>query len=330
MNQWSFDLERTLWQNAGLDVQYLGSYSYHLDTSWYNNTSLPGSGPIQARRPNQLWGTIRTIDNNEIAYHNALNVTLKQRMSHGAALLVFYMWSHAIDESSDSNNRSVMDPYNWLLDYGNSNWDIRHRLVVDYVYALPFFKGSSSHLSRGTLSGWQINGIITLQTGFPFSVTIAGDVANNGLGGQRPNLLGQPYATCASGHLTNCIMPLVFVNPAQFTFGNAGHNILFGPGSVDFDFSLFRDISINERAYFQLRAEFFNLFNTPSFSSPNATFGTSPFGTIGPTSNNNREIQSALKFIFWAEVDTPEIRQFDQRVQQAACVFPLGNLQNIV
>lgn len=298
MNQWSFDLERSLWQNAGLDVQYLGSYSYHLDTSFYNNTPLPGPGPIQARRPNQLWGSIRTFENCEISHYNALNVIMRQRMSHGATLLLAYTWSHDLDESSDSNNGSVMDPYNRLLDYGNANWDIRHRFVADYVYALPFFKNSSNGLARYTLGNWRLSGITTLQTGFPFTVHIPGDVANIGLGGQRPNLVGQPSATCGGGHLTHCITDSAFAIPAPYTFGDASRNLLYGPGLVNFDVSLMKDIPVSERARFQFRAEFYNFFNTPSFSNPSATFGTSSFGDIGSTSNNNREIQLALKLIF--------------------------------
>ncbi len=300
MNQWSFDVERALWQNAGLDVQYLGNYAYHLDTSFHNNTPLPGPGPIQSRRPNQLWGDIRTISNNEISHYNALNVILTQRMSHGATLLVSYTWSHSLDEGTDSNGGGQpMDPYDWMLDYGNSNWDIRHRLVADYVYALPFFKSSSNPVERNLLGGWQLNGITTLQGGMPFNVVMGSDIANNGIRGiQRPNILGTPYATCGSGHLTHCITPSVFAVPAPYTFGDTARNILSGPGRVNFDFSLFKNVPIRERASVQFRAEFFNLFNTPQFSNPNSTFGAASFGNVTSTSYNNREIQFALKFLF--------------------------------
>jgi hypothetical protein len=300
MNQWSFDVERTLWQNAGLDIQYLGNYAYHLDTSFHNNTPLPGPGPIQPRRPNQLWGDIRTISNEEISHYNALNVILTQRMSHGATLLLSYTWSHSLDQGTDSNGGGQpMDPYNWMLDYSNSNWDIRHRFVADYVYALPFFKGSSNPFARRVLGDWHLNGITTLQGGLPFNVTIPGDVANNGISGiQRPNVLGHPYATCGSGNLRNCITASVFALPALYTFGDAERNILSGPGRVNFDFSLFKNIPVGETSHFQFRAEFFNLFNTPQFSNPNAVINTKAFGTVTSTVYNNRQIQLAMQFIF--------------------------------
>jgi hypothetical protein len=297
MNQWSFDVERTLWKNAGLDVQYLGSHSDHLDTSWYNNTPMPGPGPIQARRPNPLWGTIRTIANIAYSNYDALNIVLRQRMFHGSTLLVSYSWSHDLDEVSDSNNGAVMNPYDLRADYASSNWDIRHRLVVDYNYMLPFFLSSQNAIARNTLGGWQINGVTTIQGGYPFTVGIASDIANTATSGtERANIVG-PASTDCSTHLTGCITG-DFSNPAPYTYGDTGRNILRGPGLIDFDFSLFKNIKIRERATFQVRGEFFNFFNTPAFSAPSATFGTSSFGTVGSTSNNNRQVQLALKLTF--------------------------------
>jgi hypothetical protein len=299
MNQWSLSVERSLWPNAGLDVQYLGKFSYFLDASFYNNTPTPGPGAIQARRPNQLWGTIRTMNNNEIAHYDALNVVLTQRLNHGATILASYTWSHDLDEGPDSNSTQPMNPYNVALDYASSNWDIRHRFVADYSYILPFFHGSSNAFMRYALGGWQINGITTLQTGMPVNVVLSGDVANNGITGvQRPNVVGKPSADCNASHLVNCITSAAFATPAAYTFGNASRNIVTGPGLVDFDFSVFKEFPITERARLQFRSEFFNLFNQPSFAQPNSTFATAAFGTLSATSNNNREIQFAGKFLF--------------------------------
>lgn len=299
MNQWSAGLERSLWRNAGLDLEYLGKYSYHLDRSFYNNTPLPGPGPIQPRRPNQLWGQIRTMSNDESSNYNGLSVILTQRMYRNLTLLASYTWSHALDESSDSNNGQVMDPYHPELDYGNANWDIRHRFVIDYTYALPSLKNYRNPFVQYALGGWQVNGITTAQTGFPFTVTTPGDIANHGIGGQRPNIVGKISYNCGGiGHLNHCISPAAFALPARYTYGNAGRNILTGPGLVNFDFSLFKDIPIRDRLIFQFRAAFFNLFNTPSFSAPSATFGTASFGDIGSTSNDSREVQLAGRLFF--------------------------------
>jgi hypothetical protein len=197
MSQWSLDVERALWHNAGLDIQYLGSHSMHLDRSFFNNTPLPAPGPVDARRPNHRFRVIRTIQNDEIANYAGWNVVLRQRTNHGLPMLLTYTWSHTLDVSNDSNTGGApMDPYNWRGDYGNANWDIRHRFVASYIYDLPFFKSSSQPALRWTLANWQINGITIIQTGTPFNVTIPGDVANTGVGNQRPNLAGQATANC--------------------------------------------------------------------------------------------------------------------------------------
>jgi hypothetical protein len=298
MHQWSFDLQQGLWQNAALDVQYLGSHSLHLDRSFYNNTPLPGPGAINSRRPNQFFGDIRLIQNDEIANYNGLSVTLRQRMAHGITALASYTWSHALDVSSDSNNSGFsQDPYNWRADYGNSNWDARHRFTGSFNYALPFFASSSHALVRQALGGWQANAIVTLQAGFPFNVTSTGDPANTGRTNERPNLIGTATSNCGGSNLSNCISTAAF-SSALFSYGNFGRNVLYGPGLYNVDFSAFKTFAIKERLKLQFRSEFFNFFNTPAFSNPNAVFGTDQFGTITSTKHDNREIQFALKLLF--------------------------------
>ncbi len=299
MSQWSFDIERALWGGAALDVQYLGSHMYHLDRSYYNNTPLPGPGNIQLRRPNQLFGVIRTIQNDEVANYEGMNVVFRQNFSHGLTALVSYTWSHDLDVSTDSNGGGApMNPYNWAGDYSNSNWDVRHRLVGSFNYELPFLKNATNPFERFVLGNWQINGIFTAQTGLPFNVTVPGDYANTGAGSQRPNLIGTPSADCGDGHLIGCISTGAFALPLAYTYGAAGRNLLNGPDLVDLDMSLFKNFPIKERAQFELRLETFNTLNHPSFSNPAATFTTASFGAIGSTSNINREIQIAGKFVF--------------------------------
>ena len=299
MQQWSFDVERSLWQSAGLDVQYMGSHTYHLDRSFYSNTPPPGPGSVQSRRPNQLWGVIRTISNDEYAHYNALNVIFNQRTFHGASLRLAYTWSHNLDIGTDSNGGGYpMDAYNMSRDYASSDWDVRNRFVASYVYDLPFFQGNSSRAVQTLLANWQVNGITTLQSGFPINVTIGRNIVNTGVEHQRPDLIGTPSTDCGSGQLTDCITKSAYALPVPYNYGTAGRNMLYGPGLITFDASLFKNITITERWKFQFRAEFFNLFNTPAFSNPSSTFGTSSFGTVGSTKGNNRQIQFAGKIIF--------------------------------
>ena len=301
-NQWSLGLERQLWNGGGLEIGYLGSHMDHLDRSYYNNQPyLPGPGAIQARRPNQTFGQIRTVQNDEVANYEGLTVTLRQRMTHGVMLLASYTWSHTLDVSSDSNNGGApMNPYNWRLDYGNSNWDIRHRFVTSFVYDIPFFHNANPML-KAVFSKWQANGIWTLQTGMPFNVSVAADTANtNSNGVYRPNLIGPPSADCGDGHLSGCISTAAFalIPTGVYQYGTAGRNLLHGPPLFSMNVSFFKNIPFKERMKFQIRAEMFNAFNEVNFSNPNAVFGTAAFGTIGSTSIDNREIQFGAKLQF--------------------------------
>jgi hypothetical protein len=299
MNQWSFDVQRGLWDGAALETQYLGSHSSHLDRSYFNNTPyVPGPGSVNSRRPNSRFADIRTIQNDENANYHQLAVILRQRMNHGLSMLASYTWSHALDVTTDSNGGGApMNPYNWRADYGNSNWDVRHRFVAQLNYSLPFFNSASNGFVRAALGGWQTNAIVTLQSGFPFNVIQSGDPANTSRNNERPNLIGTASANCGDGHLIACIDSSAF-GPTGFAYGNFGRNVLFGPGLYFVDFSAFKNFKIRERAAVQFRSEFFNILNTPAFSNPNATFGTTSFGNITSTKRDNRQIQFALKFLF--------------------------------
>lgn len=299
MNQWSFDVQRGLWDGAALETQYLGSHSSHLDRSYFNNTPyFPGPGSVNSRRPNPRFLDIRTIQNDENANYHQMVVILRQRMNHGLSMNASYTWSHALDVTTDSNGGGApMNPYNWRADYGNSNWDVRHRFVAQLNYSLPFFNSASNGFARAALGGWQTNAIVTLQSGYPFNVVQSGDPANTGRNNERPNLIGTARANCGDGHLTACIDPSAF-GPTGFAYGNFGRNVLFGPGLYYVDFSAFKNFRIRERAGVQFRSEFFNILNTPAFSNPNATFGTTSFGNITSTKRDNRQIQFALKFLF--------------------------------
>ncbi len=304
MNQWSGGFERQLWSGGGLELQYLGSHSYHLDRSYYNNTPQPGPGTVNSRRPNQLFGPIRTIANDEIANYESMSVIYRERMTHGLQMLAAYTWSHTLDVSSDSNGGGTpMNPYNWKADYGNSNWDIRHRLVASFVYDIPFFSTSNPVL-KTAFASWQMNGVVTLQTGLPFNVTTGTDTANTSSSGTyRPNLVGTATENCGRGHLVGCIDPSAFsisgLYPATqvFAYGNLGRNIFHGPGSEVVDWSLSKNFPIRERMRFQFRFETFSVFNHTNFGNPSATINTAAFGNI-TSASGNRTIQFGAKLAF--------------------------------
>ncbi|HEV3201391.1 MAG TPA: carboxypeptidase regulatory-like domain-containing protein [Bryobacteraceae bacterium] len=305
MNQWSAGLERQLWNGGGLELQYLGSHSYHLDRSYYNNTPYPGPGPVNSRRPNPLFGPIRTINTDEIANYESMSVIFRQRLARGLQVLANYTWAHTLDVSTDSNGGGApMNPYFWKGDYGNSNWDIRHRFVGTFVYDIPFFAVSNPVL-KGVFTKWQGNGIITIQSGLPFNVSTGTDTANTASSGTyRPDLVHTPSDNCGRGHLVGCIDATAFtvqdlnpITPGAFAYGNAGRNLLHGPGSETFNLSLFKNFPIRERLKFQFRFETFALFNHANFGNPASTLGTSSFGNItGAGGNRNIQLGAKLQF----------------------------------
>jgi hypothetical protein len=306
MNQWSAGLERQLWSGGGFELQYLGSHAYHLDRSFYNNTPLvPGPGPVNSRRPNRLFGPIRTINNDEIANYESMTAIFRQRYTHGLQMLASYTWAHTLDVTTDSNGGGTpMIPYLWKADYGNSNWDIRHRFVATFVYDIPFFSTSNS-LLKIVFAKWQANGIITLQTGLPFNVSTTTDTANTASSGTyRPNLVHSASATCGRGHLVGCIDATAFTlsdlypaNPNNYAYGNAGRNLLHGPGAETVNFSVFKNFPIKERLKFQFRFETFGLFNHTNFGNPSGTFNTGSFGNI-TSATGNRNIQLGAKLMW--------------------------------
>ncbi len=291
--QWNVDAGYGLWNGAGVDVEYLGSHSLNLDRSFYDNQPLtPGNpGQLNARRPNQLFGEVRKIQNDAYSHYDALTVVLRQRTFHQLAGQLSYTWSHDLDLSADSNGGGTLSQqYNPAADYGNANWDIRNRVVGVLTYSLPSF-GASRLLVREAVSGWQLNGVVNVQSGQPFNVSLNYNSAGLSQGTQRPNFVHAPHANCSLKNYilnTTCIDDTAYTLPAniaagQYAFGNTSRNTLHGPGFSYENVSLFKDFPIYERLKFQFRAEAFNAFNHPSAGNPNATIGHDSSSVSQPT-----------------------------------------------
>ena len=241
MNQWSASLDRQFWNGGGLELQYLGSHSYHLDRSYYNNTPLPGPGPVNSRRPNKNFGgPIRTINNDLIANYESMSAIFRQRMRKGSAGQVSYTWAHTLDVNTDSNGGGTpMNPYYWKADYGNSNWDIRHRVVATFVYDIPFFSGANP-LLKTVFANWQANGIVTMRSGlavqrqhrhrhrqYRLQRHLPAEPGQDADRQLRPRPPGRLHRRDAPSRSPICIRR----TRTNFAYGNAGRNILRGPGA---------------------------------------------------------------------------------------------------
>ena len=136
-----------------------------------------------------------------------------------------------------------------------------------------------------------------MQTGLPFTPTLQTATVNNG-SSSRPNRIANGTLPSSERSLSRWFDRSAFTTPALYTYGNAGRNILSGPGRVNLDLSLFRDFPIRENMKVQFRFESFNTLNTPQFGLPNATIGSSQAGVISSTVGNPRQLQAALRFEF--------------------------------
>jgi hypothetical protein len=233
-------------------------------------------------------------------YHSWQN-TLKRRLSGGLVFEGSYTWSKLID-----TNVNHQDTYNVAASRALSDADVAHRFVMGTVYDLPFgrgrrFGGDFSRITNAILGGWQVNGIITYQSGVPLRLT-----ANNTAG-----ILGTmtlPNNNGTSGRLTGRVQDRLdryfdtsaFSQPAPFTFGN--HSVyspdIRSDGTANWDLSVFKEFGITEKLKTQFRAEFFNAFNTPQFGNPNLSVTSSSFGRVTSQSNSPRQIQFGLKFLW--------------------------------
>ena len=195
-----------------------------------------------------------------------------------------------------------MDIRNIALDRGNGDTDVRHRAVASWTYALPF---RASGALRQVVEGWQVNGILSLYGGLPFSVASANNTLNIG-SGTRADRLREGSLPPDQRTPQRWFDTEAFATPGPQQFGNGGRNILSGPGTKQLDLSMFKafPFSADGGRRVEFRTELFNITNTPQFNNPNATFGNAGFGTITSAGapltlqRTSRQIQLALKLYF--------------------------------
>jgi hypothetical protein len=284
----------------------LGNLGRHLYDTYNANQPVPGPTALDPRRPlysmDPLLSDASYFTTDGLSEYYGFQLTADKRFSKGLSAILGYTWSHAIDDvplefGGGAAGPQPQDPRNISAERGNSIIDMRHRLTLSYTWEFPFGKGKAM-LNRGgiadwVLGGWQTNGILTAQTGLPFSAVLQTSTTNGT--GSRPNGTGPvtyPHT------LQQWFTPSAFSIPAPYTYGNLGRNTLFGPGRVNWDMSLFKNFVIREQTRFEFRAEAFNVFNHPQFNLPNANIGNAQVGSITSTVGNPRQLQMGLRFQF--------------------------------
>lgn len=293
--QWNMSVQQSLSNTLVITTSYVGTSGKHLLLDPDLNQPTPGPGAIAPRRPYPAFNGISIYEAEGSSIYHSLQITAEKRMSANLNFLVSYTYAHAIDNGDFQT--APQDRTNLRGERGSGVADLRHRVVASWTYALPFLRRNRY------LGGWQVSGIANLYTGFPFTPTSAVNTLN-ATGTQRPNRIG-------SGVLAN---PTVqeyfniadFVTPPAFTFGNSGRDILYGPGTLQFDLAAMKNFALRENGAWRLqfRGEFFNIANTPQLNNPNASIGANGAGQITSAGSpatfqrTSREIQLALKLYF--------------------------------
>ena len=328
IQEWSLDVQRQMPHAFLLDVGYLGTRGLRLPRATDPNQPTNQPNPIEKlfrQYPLFPQNFVYTESSGSSIYH-ALQVKAERRFTNGLAFLLSYTYAHSIDTNStfgstDVNANAPQNSFDLAAEKASSDFDYRHRLSIAYVYDLPFGSGrfeSGNSALNYTIQGWQLSGIVTAQTGAPFTPVISGDVSCTGefqnfaALTDRPNLIGSPYPSNQTPN--NWVQPSAFSNPFiaagnRCAFGSAGRNILRGPGLGTWDFALARSFRLGESKAFEFRVEMFNIFNRPNFATPQADVAAPSFGrifnTVQPLAGiasggpgDPREIQFALRFTF--------------------------------
>lgn len=317
--QWNLDIQRALPRDFLFDIAYVGTAGVHLLGTTNINQAPPGPTPAGPRSPfSPNISTIHALKDQNSSIYHSMQVKVERRFSSGFYLMGSYVYSKSIDDGSLgagsaftplASSTQPQDAFNVRGDRGPSDFDVRHRMVISYIYELPFgegkrFAATSNTILNALIGGWQMNGITSAQSGWPFTPKLANGTAaiNAGPGGAvRPNIIGNPDLGSRQT-IQHWFNVAAFVAPGAagtppFTFGDAGRNILRGPRFVNFDFSLFKTFPVREHLRVEFRSEFFNLFNHPNFGLPNQ-FVDQPQAGIITSASSPRQIQFALKLFF--------------------------------
>jgi hypothetical protein len=318
------NVQRQLTPNWALEIGYLGGMGRHLQGFMDANQGIPGTvGSVTSRRPYKGFSNIQWVQDGGNGSYNALSVKATRRFSEGISVIGSYTWAKSIDATSGIRNQGndTLYPQNMYClacERGLSAFDTKHRIVTSVLYDLPVGKGKrldiSNPIANTIFGGWNVGGILTLQSGMPGNLTIGGvDNASTGSGGyDRPNSTGiSPYLDNPTPSRYYSLDAYVEAPPGQF--GNVGRLSIRGAGIILLDFEVHKQFRMpyKEGHSLQFRFEAFNLPNHPNWGMPNmnilagaaqsgkaSTAAHQNFGVVTSTSTSMRQIQFGLKYMF--------------------------------
>jgi len=303
---WSLEIQRALSNNAMLSISYVGASGNRLLMASNINAAQPGATAPAGRRPyGSAVAEVRELSNTADSIYHGLELRFERRFTHGFHLLGSWTWSKSLDDQSNgtdnvaSGGQYPQDPLHPALDRGLSSFDRAQVLVANAVWEIPF-RRNARRLLRALAAGWQLSGILTAQTGPPFSVLMACADVNAEGNNCRPNRLSSGALPGARQSIAKWFDTAAFAIPSPRAWGNAGRDILRGPGGINLDLGIARSISLAPDAAkrrLQLRGEFFNALNHANFGLPQGSIDSPAFGAI-TSSAPARQIQLGARFEF--------------------------------
>ena len=295
---YSFGIQQQLSPKTVFELAYVGNLGLHLQATDDFNDPTPAPGALQARRPYQPWGTIAFQSQDLGTTYQSLQSKLERRLGNGFTGLISYTWSKFMQ-----SNQSPPLGGNTGYERTYSPFNTPQNVAISGSYALPVGHGqkymaNSNGFLDATLGGWQVQTIIVLRSGTPYTPVVGTDVANTGVGGQRPNLNPAGGSATFQKSLSKWFDPTRYVAASQFTYGQVRANILQSDMFRQYDASIFKNFALPGESVLSFRVEFFNLPNTNSFNAPGATVTSSSCCAVTSTSVPSRDIQFALKYNF--------------------------------
>ncbi len=326
--QFSLDLQQQLTPSLLLDMGYFGELGRHLIGIVDLNevpvgaylaaglgTAVPGdtvrrinSGntpTLNQIRPYKGYTSLNTIEPWFNSNYHSLQVSLQKRFSGNSLVDVNYTWSHALTDAQSDRSSAPQNTYNIAAEYGRSSLDRQQILTADFVYELPFLREQPGIVGRA-LGGWEFSGIVSMNSGLPFTATIGDNNDPGGLGflgpsaaGPRPDQISDPQSgpgrhTFLHWFDTGAFAP---VHAGQVRPGNAHRGTINGPGFQRWDLSLFKNVKVSEGTSFQLRVETYNTFNHTNFDSISTSTTSGVYGQVTAV-RDPRIMQLGAKFNF--------------------------------
>ena len=310
--EWNFMIEQQIGANNVASINYVGNHGYDLLVQNQLANAYGGQLPLPAAAPDARFGTVTTLLNTGISNYDGMVASFMHRFSRGLQFQLNYTWSHSLDDAGSllpyNFNQSItaqIDPSCLrCLNYGNSDYDIRHNFNATYVYN-PTWKPSNTILN-GVLGGWQFSQTVFLRSGNPYSVT---DYTAF-LTAQNDGLQFYTLGTFLGGAMGDCSKPGPIASPSQCvsasqfapaltetSFGNLSRNSFRAPGYFNSDFNAMKNFSLTERLKLRVGANFFNIFNHPNFQAPSSNLTSSNFGqlyaTVSPSTSPYGSFQGA-------------------------------------